>query len=694
MNLLGKIIVLLALFAMPAVSLGAFECFTDAQEISGEKPVTDCPNDEIAFLSDGYFVATYMESDYDSFVVAGVVDSGGIVTIGTPVQLTWTGTDIMDVRQLKRMSSNTFIIGLKDYGTSATSHFGHGAVIAGEVNLVSLTITLGDAHTFQGQYCTDTDADPDVVYPPDICHSDADCSGDLECEYGWDEETGDGYTHLAGFEITPITSTKFVVTYSSYDYHGSRARIGTLDANEDVTFVSFIDMLEEFDGGGDHVHLWDGFYHAVGVIDSTHLLWIPVRSSLTGYPHGLILTHSGSSISVGDIHDMVDVASGVSNVKLLPTGTNQFLYVYNKEDDTGTRDEGIYASVVDVTLTPTVSITCSTPVAVYDDASIAFYDVVPVGTDNDEFVVLYRNSSYGFEVRTIEVNSGTSTATCPSAATTITGFYPTRLMSFDDNERFAMRDCTDNDDTNLYVDVECPSAPLHYSQSGEECDAQNPCQFDGDGSECINGTCYTKMNRYLGIEPNPANDGINRAIRIQWTDGTNGPATIGWVGTPDIDGRSVLVANPVYGDWDDTIFVTGCAISPDEDENYVYSVQVVFQGTSTYSDALELTTTPLWADIVGTDQDENDIWEPPNGVVNLTDMIALGDAFGSPVPDHPIFPRADLVYIGTANEDDVPNRVVNLSDITKMGDAISNPGLSFPCNSPCECESPIDISCD
>ncbi len=164
------------------------------------------------------------------------------------------------------------------------------------------------------------------------------------------------------------------------------------------------------------------------------------------------------------------------------------------------------------------------------------------------------------------------------------------------------------------------------------CSSDADCQAAGDGASaqthCVppptgdvgSGTCYVQRNRYISLNPNPANVGVVTARRVSLDLGGGSTAVLGWIGAPvetAVTGPEAntqllagLVAAPHYRDWglddlgqpwpDATIHVGACEISP----TYTYLVQNIADGFPTgdeanYSEALVLQTTATYGDVVG-----------------------------------------------------------------------------------------------
>ena len=91
-----------------------------------------------------------------------------------------------------------------------------------------------------------------------------------------------------------------------------------------------------------------------------------------------------------------------------------------------------------------------------------------------------------------------------------------------------------------------------------------------------------------------------------------------------------------------------------------------------YTTAAGIATTSIWGDVCGPDFDA-----PPNGAVNLTDIVYVLDTFTLDqgiVADNGRY-AADLAPC-------VPNGVVNLDDVIAVLDAFTS--QPYPCPEPCQ----------
>ena len=163
------------------------------------------------------------------------------------------------------------------------------------------------------------------------------------------------------------------------------------------------------------------------------------------------------------------------------------------------------------------------------------------------------------------------------------------------------------------------------------------------------GVCYVRRNRYLSIDPNPANAGSSTARRVSLDLGGGATAVLGWVGEPTqlaVSGPEVspqLLARienvPYYRDWsiddfggawpDSTVHVGDCETSP----RHTYLIQAIAAGADTgdeanYSEPLALSTVQDvsgvggFGDVVG-----GATGLPPEGIRSFKDISAVVRGF-------------------------------------------------------------------
>jgi hypothetical protein len=148
-----------------------------------------------------------------------------------------------------------------------------------------------------------------------------------------------------------------------------------------------------------------------------------------------------------------------------------------------------------------------------------------------------------------------------------------------------------------------------------------------------------------------------------FADGLSPPTTIK---------RSRLSCDPVYADWgaEGEIQISDDAVVP----NATYLVEAIgglcaISVGGNYSAALQLMTSGLWGDMVGSGS------VSPDGIVNALDIVGSVDKFKQ-LLGAPSLPQADLFP-------SVPDQVVNALDITLVVDAFK--GFAFPFSGPSNC---------
>ncbi len=157
------------------------------------------------------------------------------------------------------------------------------------------------------------------------------------------------------------------------------------------------------------------------------------------------------------------------------------------------------------------------------------------------------------------------------------------------------------------------------------------------------GICYVHKNRYVSIDPNPANAGRLTARRISLDLGGGQTQVLGWVGPPVervIAGPetspqllSRIVSTPHYRDWsvndqgqpwaDATVNVGDCATSP----GWTYIIQAIDsqcdeQVSQHYSEALVLSAVDYFGDVAGASAGQ-----PPEQNRSFKDISALAQGF-------------------------------------------------------------------
>jgi hypothetical protein len=222
------------------------------------------------------------------------------------------------------------------------------------------------------------------------------------------------------------------------------------------------------------------------------------------------------------------------------------------------------------------------------------------------------------------------------------------------------------------VNIQCAiDAPL--AELTDSCLDSADCP---EGTTCIAGGCYAPRNRYLALTP--ANPGLATALRVTHP----ASARSWWVNPPDENGLATLSPGLLmesFRDWSleaPVITISGCEIVPDT----VYEIQAVagpcdVLEAQNFSLPLVLPTAS-WGDVVGSFDAEAQMWTPPNGVGNFSDIQATVLGFQQSPTAAPI----DWLDL----EPQIPNGVVNFGDILQavQGGFQSAP---YPFSSPAEC---------
>ena len=233
-------------------------------------------------------------------------------------------------------------------------------------------------------------------------------------------------------------------------------------------------------------------------------------------------------------------------------------------------------------------------------------------------------------------------------------------------------------------DAQPPAAPLAEDSLGVACVDSGECT---NNASCVEGACYAPKNRYISVRLNAANAGLMTARRVSVMDNGN-PVEIGWIGVPSVLTLlgessdlwvSMLEPNPVFVDWSSVgssvVHVGDCAIAPGQ----VYQVDAIREGddvgAGSFSPVVEIPTTPLWGDVVGTDS-----VSPADGVVNFVDIQATVSGFQGVQNVSKVF----LELSGQGELNNIPDvATVNFADILRAVEAFQV--SPYPFASPTAC---------
>ena len=184
-----------------------------------------------------------------------------------------------------------------------------------------------------------------------------------------------------------------------------------------------------------------------------------------------------------------------------------------------------------------------------------------------------------------------------------------------------------------------------------------------------------RKNRYVSFDP--SNSGISVAFQIEITASSQFPdavGVLGWVGQPGENDVARFVGEPFFStDWPTVVHVADCEVVPVA----TYEIRATASG-NTFAQPLEVSTiaepTPKkWADVVGSFLGAQ--WEPPNGVVNMDDVMAAVQKFQQ-LPSAPPMSYVDV-------DDQVPNMVLNMTDIQQIVAGFK--GEPYPFHNPVDC---------
>ncbi|MGB0715317.1 MAG: hypothetical protein ACPGXK_05530 [Phycisphaerae bacterium] len=220
-------------------------------------------------------------------------------------------------------------------------------------------------------------------------------------------------------------------------------------------------------------------------------------------------------------------------------------------------------------------------------------------------------------------------------------------------------------------------------------DPQTFCRDStGDGQP---DSCYVMRQRYISVKPNPANAGLNYALRVSLDTGEGGVVPLGFVqeatniiaganNGPSSYDKSVIGDTPFYQDWttipSGIISIGDCEISPNHD----YVVQAIADGVDTkdesqYSVGLHLPTSEFNGDVTG----GGSPGDPPNGAQgSIVDVYANVLGFQSNA-NEPL----DWLDVDPATGAATPNLIVRLADAFAIVQAFQ--GNPYPGPEPLNC---------
>jgi len=220
---------------------------------------------------------------------------------------------------------------------------------------------------------------------------------------------------------------------------------------------------------------------------------------------------------------------------------------------------------------------------------------------------------------------------------------------------------------------------------------------------CLEGQCYVRLSRAVGVGPNAANAGVFTARRVSVMNQAPGtPTVLGWMAEPVDNGSpppvtsnvgvtSDIVDMPVYRDWslDGAVHIVGCAVQP----LYVYLIQDIRQGDdigneARFSAPLAVPTATLFGDVAGDTIDDpvsgDSVTLPGDGAVNLADVLNIVKGFQANFASENIWLElAPMMPDATINFDDILAGVKSFQGNTYLETVF---GATDPCT--CAGQSP------
>ena len=198
------------------------------------------------------------------------------------------------------------------------------------------------------------------------------------------------------------------------------------------------------------------------------------------------------------------------------------------------------------------------------------------------------------------------------------------------------------------------------------CSVMGTCQCDTGwtGVDCsiqafnppvaATGQIGCPKNRYISFVPNQG--ATPCAFRV---DKTTAPPGTGFVGAPDVNGISKIVAAPVIRVWAEPVIHAGdCEIVPRASYEVRATDGMGSEGSPLIVPTIAKPGTKEWADTVGSLQ--GGAWTCPDGVVNANDFVAPLQKF----QDLPTAPHVSLVDVGTVSATDpCVNKIGSFADV-------------------------------
>ena len=188
-----------------------------------------------------------------------------------------------------------------------------------------------------------------------------------------------------------------------------------------------------------------------------------------------------------------------------------------------------------------------------------------------------------------------------------------------------------------------------------------------------------RKNRYVSFVSN--NAGTAAAFRVELVAGPGTTGILGWVGEPDANDVSRVVADPFFNDdWPAVVHVGDCEIVPVATYAITGTIDAIGFSSSLHVETILEPTPLLYGDCVGSFDDVLGEWSGPQGVVNFSDVSAAVLGF-QVSPDAP-----HVTWIDVADE--TPNYIVNFGDISLIVKGFQ--GNTYP---PPAWEAPTPADC-
>jgi hypothetical protein len=212
--------------------------------------------------------------------------------------------------------------------------------------------------------------------------------------------------------------------------------------------------------------------------------------------------------------------------------------------------------------------------------------------------------------------------------------------------------------------------------SGNPCSDPQACDEAEADCGCVTPTVEAAGQRYLAITFPPTGAMVPTRLLVtpncplgvgKYLGAPNGPYRVSMLATRP---NAVAVLTP--GQWGGTVYVSGIDIAPGVEYQVQADCGVEGQPVLTAPATVQ---TPKWGDLVGWFP-QTGYGPPPDGVVDVMDIVALVDAFKRMPGAVPMY-IADLFGC-------IPNQIIDAIDIAVVVDAFK--GLSYQsrgCAGPC-----------